>query len=49
MRLPSHRGSFPEPSHRFAPMAALNAFSVVFAVLLVLSILVAIALSYRNP
>jgi len=29
-------------------MAALNAFSVIFVVLLVLSILVAIALTYRN-
>ena len=46
MRVSAHRGSFPEPNRRLAPMAALNAFSVIFAVLLVLSILLAIALSY---
>lgn len=48
MGVPSHRGSFQESSHRPSPRAALNAFSVIFVVLLLLSILVAIALAYRN-
>ena len=48
MRLSAHRGSFPEPSRRAGPMVALNAFTMIFAVLLILSILVAIALAYRN-
>jgi hypothetical protein len=48
MRLSAHRGSFSEPNRRLAPMAALNAFSVILVVLLALSILVAIALAYRS-
>jgi hypothetical protein len=48
MRLLTHRGSFREPSHRPSPMAALNAFSVILVILLLLGTLVAIALAWRN-
>jgi hypothetical protein len=43
------RGRSLNPGQRPGPAAAMNAFSVIFAVLLVLSIAVALLLVYRSP